>query len=314
MLLNRAAPEVMGMPAGPGSTRVPPNIRTSRRSARRRPGTRDALPGPVAADILPNSDEASVSLIVPAFREAGRLPPFLAELRGQLAAAAYTTEILVVDDGSPAAEQQALLAAVRAGTSGSCTVRAPLLLPRNTRKGGAIVAGWRAAGGRWRAFVDADGAVPAAEVRRVLGAVVARGDAAVATFAVRRRRGAQPVHRRRSRIVAGWLFARLAAVVAGVRVNDTQCGFKIVPAAAWDRIEARIAGSGFCFDVELLGALHRAGVRIEEEPIAWRERSGGHVRLWRDGGGMLRELWRLRRRLDRGSAADRSRRGGSEGF
>jgi hypothetical protein len=233
-------------------------------------------------------------LAIPAYRENTRLPAFLADLLPALRDLPLPFVLQIVDDGSPPPEAARLRDLLPLGVHGSCTVAPLLALPRNTQKGGAILAAWRAhPRAAWFAFVDADGAIPASEVRRLLLAALSPGAPAQTWFAVRPPGTARPPLRR----LAGRFFSALASSVCTLPVADTQCGLKLVPAPAWSAIEPGFLGSGFCFDVELLARLHRARVPLVPFPLRWTERPGGHVRLWRAAPPMLLALLRLQRRL-----------------
>ena len=235
-------------------------------------------------------------LCIPAFREADRLPPFLEGLIAVLAPGPHLIRIQIVDDGSPAEERARLFAALKPRASGACSLAPPLALPANTRKGGAILAGWRAhPAAAWFAFVDADGAVPPAEVRRLLDHALATPPPSAACFAVRR--SGPSVRRDATRALAGRLFSALAERIAGRKLDDVQCGLKFVPAAAWRALDPQFQGSGLCFDVELLARLARLPCPITEFPIAWEEKNGGSIRLWPDAPRMLFQLARLSRIL-----------------
>jgi dolichyl-phosphate beta-glucosyltransferase len=54
---------------------------------------------------------------------------------------------------------------------------------------------------------------------------------------------------------------------------------------------------GFAFDVELLWLARRAGLRVHEQPVRWRNSRGSSVSLFSDAPRMLWDLVRLRRRL-----------------
>lgn len=235
-------------------------------------------------------------LCIPAFREADRLAAFLDGLVATLAPGPQPVLIQIVDDGSPTAERERLFSALPVGPNGACSVAPPLALAANSRKGGAILAGWRAhPDAAWFAFVDADGAVPAQEVRRLLDAATGAPERPCAWFAVRR--PGRAVRRDILRAFAGRVFSTLVGQIAGHGLADIQCGLKFVPAAAWRKIEPAFLGSGLCFDAELLARLCRLPCCIEELPIAWQEKTGGSVRLWPDAPRMLFELARLRRML-----------------
>jgi glycosyltransferase involved in cell wall biosynthesis len=241
---------------------------------------------------------ADFFLVIPAYREAQRLPHFLGGLVKLLASEKFSTEILIVDDGSPRAEQEALLAAVQVGSFGKCRVLGTLFLPENHGKGHAIMEGWRCAeGATWVGFVDADGGAPAEEVVRLLEwAASCPIQPLPCLWAARVRMLGRKTNRTLGRYLLGRLFANIASAMIRLPVYDTQCGFKLVPAVHYRKIAPLLKEKRFCFDVELLLAVHHAAAPVMEIPIDWRDVPGGHVHALRDGLAMLWQLNFIRRR------------------
>jgi len=249
---------------------------------------------------------ADFLLVIPAHREHLRLPPFLGELTRALSKAPFTTEVRVVDDGSPEGEWQALrkaMEALRREAGGSCRLAEPLRHPQRRGKGAAILTGWRLSpAAYWVAFIDADGAIPASEAVRLLGLALAGDVGTPALFAVR----AGTVRRRAGRRAAALLFAAAVRLLFGrlSPAGDTQCGFKIVPATFWTRLDPLLRERGFCFDVELYLACRRLALPMKEVSIAWAEQSGRfspfHAAPW-----VLADLLKLRGRWRRGSITRR---------
>jgi dolichyl-phosphate beta-glucosyltransferase len=235
----------------------------------------------------------ALSVVLPAYNEAARLGPVLADCRAYLDAAypaAY--EVLVVDDGST--DRTADL--VRAAAAGWPELRLIGYGP-NRGKGAAVRAGVLAAAGRRVLFADADGATPIAEERRLAaaldrGAAVAVGSRAVPGPGVRRERNPR-------RAAAGWVFRRAVRALVGVGVRDTQCGFKLFDGPAGRALFAAGAEAGYLFDVELLALAERSGLAVAEVAVNWSERPGSKVRFVRDSWRMFAGLWGLRRRLRR---------------
>ena len=238
--------------------------------------------------------QIQATLVIPCWCESARLPQFLRELAASIAASSLIVEVLVVDDGSPEAEVAATRAVVAAVAKQYRFVRPMLSLPHQG-KGGAIYEGWRsgASSSRWLAFVDADGAVPAPEVVRGLRQVIASGDDHQLLAASR-------YHHDRSRKVrrgfirqrtGGW-FANWAKRKLKLGADDSQCGFKIVPAAWW-RAQGPWSELGYAFDLELLVAARDGHVAITNFPIAWQEIGGSNV-TWRDGKQLVEAVKRLR--------------------
>lgn len=232
-------------------------------------------------------------LIIPCFQERARLPLFLPALLEALRDEDVT--VRVVDDGSSPEQQEWLRGYIRELQASFPRLDAPQINPTNLGKGGAIYSGWdRPEGAGLLAFADADGAVPAGEVARLLREAVRDREGAV--FAVRTGEAGTRVSRALHRRVAGWVFRRLVRRFFRFPVPDTQCGCKIVPAAAYAAFRGQLQEHRFTFDVELTWHLLRQGVGIKPVPVNWSERPGSHLRA-ASVLAMFRSLRGLRDRL-----------------
>lgn len=240
-------------------------------------------------------------LVVPCYRESTRCGGFLRELRDVTADASWKVTIQVVDDGSGREESEAIARLVRVVSSQSHSghVAEALLLPKNRGKGGAVYAGWDAApaGVTWLGFVDADGATPARELRRMIDAASARPDEADGWLASRVKMLGREVKRTIRRHIVGRVYATLSSVLTGFSVYDSQCGCKFIRASCLGPIRRFLTETGFGFDMELLSLLHRSGARLIEFPVDWHDVPGSKVRLVRDSMRMLVSLWKLRAKL-----------------
>jgi dolichyl-phosphate beta-glucosyltransferase len=237
----------------------------------------------------------TVSLVVPAYNEEGRLGAFLEALgttvEGDLAEAGLElVETVVVDDGSTDATV--------AGLSGAS---APLRLLRRTHsgKGGAVAHGVAEARGELVLISDLDLATPVADAGRLLDHLRAGADVAVGS---RRAAGADVVGITRLRGLAGQSFGRLARMLVGQGVADTQCGFKLMPAPVARRLTTDMVVSGFAYDVELLLRARREGLRVDEVPVRWVHATASKVKLVRAGPRMVWELLLLARAYGRGGS------------
>ena len=234
-----------------------------------------------------------ILLVIPCFNERARLPGFLPALLAALQGSEVT--VRVVDDGSCSAQQQWLRDYITALRPAWPYLDAPRINPENQGKGGAIYSGWdRPDGAELLAFADADGAVPAEEVARLLNAAAAQPQHAY--FAVRTGENGTRVSRALHRRIAGGVFRRLVRRLFQFPVPDTQCGCKIIPAAAFAAFCDQLAERRYTFDVELTWHLLRAGTNIVPVPVHWSERPGSHLRA-ASVLAMFRSLRELRRRL-----------------
>jgi len=232
-----------------------------------------------------------LSVVIPAYNEAQRLPPFLAAVREYLEASyPERYEVIVVDDGSSDG-----LSEILAQASAAWPRLRVMTHPRNQGKGAAVRTGILAAQGQRVLFADADGATPIEEEARLAAAIQGGADVAVGS----RLLAAADVKRSRSwaRGLAGRVFAAVARRILGLAVRDTQCGFKMFRAEAARRLFDAASEPRYLFDLEILALAARFRYRVAEVPIRWSEVPGGHLRLSREGPKVLRDLWRLRRRL-----------------
>lgn len=233
----------------------------------------------------------AVLLVIPCFRESGRLGAFLTDLKAEFSGDA-SVRVLVVDDGSGGDEPEKLERLVEQHRATWPGLRALLKLPQNQGKGGAVYAGWAAVTDEaWLAFVDADGSAPAREVKRLLAM---RSDGAL--FGSRMKMLGRTIHRMWHRHLLGRVFATIVSEGLNIPIYDTQCGLKLVPRAAFERVRAKLELRGFSFDVELLCALLDTGCLVMEVPIDWYEMAGGKVHLVRDSWRMFRDVLSLRER------------------
>ncbi len=242
-------------------------------------------------------------LVIPHYRDTARIEPFLQDLVSVLP---EEFTVLVSDDGSGAAEfarLDALVGKVRDGNRRASTANLlpPLAALRNRGKGAAVYAGWREglrAGHDLLAFADADGAVSAHEILRATHYLCEELHELDAVIGSRLKILGRRVERRLVRHLAGRIFATVASGITGLGVYDTQCGFKLLRAAAFARIEPYVRATRFAFDVEMLMLLAHFGFRTEEFAVDWFDQAGGKVSLLRDPLPMLAEMLAARRRVD----------------
>jgi glycosyltransferase involved in cell wall biosynthesis len=233
-------------------------------------------------------------IVIPCFQERERLPKFLPALCRELAPL-HGVRLRVVDDGSGPGQQEWLVSYVDLLRQEYPFLDPARLNEENHGKGGAVYSGWDLPGDAERlGFVDADGAVPASEVARVLK--LAEDAPGKAVFAVRTGQDGTRVTRALHRRVAGGVFRWLVRRFFRFPLPDTQCGFKLVPAAPFAAIRSDLRENHFTFDVELTWHLLHRGVSILPVPIHWTESPGSRLRpgsAWQ----MYRSIKALRRRL-----------------
>jgi dolichyl-phosphate beta-glucosyltransferase len=222
-----------------------------------------------------------LSVVIPAYNEENRLGPTLETIKGYLAERDYTSEVLVVDNGS---RDRTSEVAREAGVE--------VMEERRRGKGAAVRTGMLAARGEYVLFSDADLSTPIEEVEKLLAELRAGADVAIASRGlpesnlVKR----QPWYRE---LVgrAGNVLVRMIAVRG---IADTQCGFKLFPREIAQRIFPAQRLTGAAFDVELLFIVQHAGWKIAEVPVTWIDSPDTRFSRVRDSLDALKDLFRIR--------------------
>lgn len=233
------------------------------------------------------------SIIIPAFNEAKRIGPTLDAVAAYLAprkAGTDDTEVIVVCDGC----RDDTEAVARAHTE-----RLPLRIlayRKNRGKGYAVRRGVALSTGRIVAFMDADGATPVCELDR-LSVPILSGKADIVVGSRRVPDAAVATRQTLLRRTLGGLFAWHARAVLGLRIRDTQCGFKVFDGAVARRLFGRLTRNGFAFDLELLAEARECCFRVVERGVSWHEVAGSTVHPVRDGMRMVRAVWGIRARI-----------------
>ena len=79
-----------------------------------------------------------------------------------------------------------------------------------------------------------------------------------------------------------------------LKITDTQCGAKLMSAAAWRAIVPHIGLTKWAFDVDMLFKTRRAHCAIREIPTIWSDVGGSKLRVGRVSFQMLLAIVRLR--------------------
>ncbi len=207
------------------------------------------------------SSDPRLSVVVPAYNEAESLPELHRELLEALNALGMSWEILYVDDGSRDGSDRVIEDLCRSEPRAR-----GILLSRNFGKSAALATGFQAVRGEFVCTLDADLQDDPHEMPRLFAALEGGLDL-VSGWKQKRR---DPVTKR-------WpskLFNRVTSMVAGVRLHDFNCGYKLYRREVVDALE--VYGELHRF---LPALAHWRGFRVGEVGVNHRARRFGQSKF-----------------------------------
>ncbi len=201
-----------------------------------------------------------LSAVVPLYNEAESLRELHAQLVAALEATGRPWEILYVDDGSRDGSDQVI-----AELAADPRVRG-VSFRRNFGKSAGLATGFRLARGEWIVTLDADLQDDPAELPKLI-ARLEEGYDLVSGWKRERR---DPI----TKTLPSRLFNAVTGRVAGVRLHDFNCGFKLYR-------------RDVCLSIEVYGELHRVmpalahwrGFRVGEVAVTHRARKYGRSKF-----------------------------------
>ena len=211
-----------------------------------------------------------LSVIIPAYNEAKRLPLTLIDIDKHLSQADFFYEIIVVNNGSKDATGEI------AKRFSHLIKNLKVIDTENRGKGWAVKEGMLRARGEIRLFMDADNSTSidqfsnmAPYIKKNYDIVIGSRDVAGAKLVP-----PQPWHKRLSGNIGNLIIQIL--LLPGIW--DTQCGFKAFTEEAALKIFSQLKIFRWGFDVEVLTLAKKMGYRVKEIPVTWVNDPFSHVK------------------------------------
>ncbi|HEV8132672.1 MAG TPA: dolichyl-phosphate beta-glucosyltransferase [Acidobacteriota bacterium] len=212
-----------------------------------------------------------LSVVIPAYNEAQRLPSTLSQVKEYLDAEESNYQIIVVDDGSTDAT-----VSIARQAQVSFPQLQVLENGRNRGKGFSVRSGFLHAGGALVLLTDADLSAPIGEFEKLRSALDgnhgAIGSRALRDSQIFRH---QPIFRE----LSGKIFNVIMRILTGLSFHDTQCGFKLFRREPFLPVFQAQRSDGFAFDVEILYLARKFGLKVVEVPVRWGNVAGSRVGL-----------------------------------
>jgi glycosyltransferase involved in cell wall biosynthesis len=215
-----------------------------------------------------------LSIVIPAFDEGQRIAKTLDATLDYLDLQTYSSEILVVDDGS----RDNTIEVVSSFHSRAGSRLRVIRNPGNRGKGYSVRHGMQSAKGDIGLFFDADLATPPGEIPKVIDPIrEGRFDVVFGSRALDK--SLIGTHQSFFREAIGRTGNLLQRALTGLAFKDTQCGFKAFSRAAIDRVFPLQQIEGFGFDPEVLYIAKKHGFRLLEVPVRWNHVEGSKIHV-----------------------------------
>jgi dolichyl-phosphate beta-glucosyltransferase len=243
---------------------------------------------------MSNAGAPTISLVIPAYNEAARLPQSLRKLTEFSQRFTVPVEVLVVIEKSTDGTVELAREAVAKQTNFR-------IISNDVQrgKGYAVRTGMLRAAGEFLFYMDADLSIPLDEVLFFMDYFTTHPS--VDIIIGNREHAQSRVLSQQSplRQKMGRVFNNIIQSLALLEIHDTQCGFKAFRKKAAHELFSRQQLDGFAFDVELLLLAERLGFEIVDLPVRLTNSPGSKVHIIRDSLHMLSDVIRVRKLVEK---------------
>jgi glycosyltransferase involved in cell wall biosynthesis len=239
----------------------------------------------IAALSRPVARAPVVDITLPVYNEERALEPavgrLFAHVNGDFP---YSTRITIADNASTdGTAAQALKLAVE--LPGIRLVRL-----NRKGKGRAVAVSWLTSDAPVVAYMDVDLSTDLSALLPLVAPIISgHSDVSIGS---RLAPGARVVRSARRELLSRGYNA-LLRLALGIRVKDSQCGFKAMRADIARKLVPGVQNRSWFFDTELVVQAERAGLRVYELPVEWVEDADSRVDLMATSLENLQGVWRL---------------------
>ena len=226
------------------------------------------------------SFDGKISLVIPCYNESERVPLLVNALKQFDQKWKGEYETIIIDDGSSDDTVQK----IQAAKLPYCQI---ISLEKNDGKGAALQRGVAAATGTHILTLDADMATSPLELANWLQQLPDKTFSDNDILIGSREHPDSTIKGEPTRRLMGIVFNFIIQLFTSLNLKDTQCGFKLYPAAIAKDIFQSLRVTGWAHDVELLYKANLQGTPIQQMPVTWEDVKGTKISPLRDSFRML---------------------------
>ena len=223
-----------------------------------------------------------ITLVIPCYNEAKRIPLMVEELRKFDQAWGKPYELIVVNDGSQDNTLELLDWDVKAISPNASRYQI-IDSPANEGKGNALRLGLEASTGDFVLTLDADMATSPLELinwqQAQEGGLFSKEKILIGS----RLHQQSKVKALWIRRFAGGVYNTAIRLFTPVVEKDTQCGFKLYPGDSGRLLFSGLQVKGWAHDIEILYKAHLHGLIIKSMPVNWKHVDNEKISVFKDG-------------------------------
>ncbi len=213
-----------------------------------------------------------ISVVIPAYNEAGRLERNIEALIGFLESNLEEFEIIISEDGSTDGTDR-----IARNLSERYSFVIHLHSDERLGKGKAVLNGIKKAKGNIVVYMDADLSTDLSHLMELVDAIRDGYDIAIGSRLLKGSKTSRPF----TRDFPSKVYNFLVRLLLKSRIHDHQCGFKAFRKDSILRIAEKAKDNHWFWDTEILVLAQKEGMGIKEIPVKWIHRQDGAVSVFK---------------------------------
>lgn len=235
-----------------------------------------------------------LSIVIPCYNEENRLANLFKELSDFTPKYQGEIEYILVDDGSSDGTKEIIQKHIL--NSSDSNNYELISYSRNRGKGHALKEGVATAQGEYILTLDADlSAHPETFIRWLNREEFNKHTIYIGS----REHSDSNIDALELRRWSGRLFNLWVRIVTGLRIRDTQCGFKCYPSEIGKILFTDLTTIGWAHDVEILYTANKKNIPVKVLPLYWKHVPNSKITLFSDGIQSALEIYSIKKKVDK---------------
>lgn len=222
----------------------------------------------------------SLSIVYPIFNEENRLNNILLDINKFNKKTNFIKkEYIFVNDGSSDKSNLILENFIKKNKNQKINYKI-INYKKNNGKGFALRSGVKYSSKDWVLTTDSDCSVSNFQVIKWLNKnyIIKKDN----VYFGSRNHPFSKVKKIKSRKILGALFQFTILIFFGIKISDTQCGFKLYHSSVVKKIFKKVKTDGYMHDIEIAIIAKILKIKIKELPVKWSHKTDGKISFFKD--------------------------------